>query len=139
MKITLVGMGSGAPGSLTAAGLETLRGAELIIGARRLLENLLSNAMKYNASGTTVFVSIREQGNRVVMTLADDGVGIPEEIAHTLFQPFVTGNIARTTGKGTGLGLSIAQRIVQMHQGELSLILPPHAPYHTEFRLSLPT
>ena len=39
MKITLVGMGSGAPGSLTAAGLETLRGAELIIGARRLLEN----------------------------------------------------------------------------------------------------
>lgn len=40
MKITLVGMGSGAPGSLTAAGLETLHGAELIIGARRLLENL---------------------------------------------------------------------------------------------------
>ena len=40
MKITLVGRGSGAPGSLTAAGLETLRGAELIIGARRLLENL---------------------------------------------------------------------------------------------------
>lgn len=40
MKITLVGMGSGTPGSLTAAGLETLRGAELIIGARRLLENL---------------------------------------------------------------------------------------------------
>lgn len=106
---------------------------------RRLLENLLSNAMKYNASGTTVFVSIREQENRVTMTFADDGVGIPEEITHTLFQPFVTGNIARTTGKGTGLGLSIAQRIVQMHQGELSLILPPHAPYHTEFRLSLPT
>ena len=40
MKITLVGMGSGAPSSLTAAGLEALRGAELIIGARRLLENL---------------------------------------------------------------------------------------------------
>ena len=40
MKITLVGMGSGTPGSLTAAGLETLRGAELILGARRLLENL---------------------------------------------------------------------------------------------------
>ncbi len=40
MRITLVGMGSGTPGSLTAAGLETLRGAELIIGARRLLENL---------------------------------------------------------------------------------------------------
>ena len=40
MRIALVGMGSGAPDSLTAAGLETLRGAELIIGARRLLENL---------------------------------------------------------------------------------------------------
>ena len=40
MKITLVGMGSGAPGSLTAAGLAALRGAERIIGARRLVENL---------------------------------------------------------------------------------------------------
>ena len=40
MKITLVGMGSGAPGSLTAAGLAALRGAERIIGARRLLEKL---------------------------------------------------------------------------------------------------
>ena len=105
---------------------------------RRLLENLLNNAMKYNAQGTTIFVSIRERENHVSMTFADDGVGIPEEIAHTLFQPFVTGNIARTTGKGTGLGLSIAQRIVEMHHGKLSLILPPHAPYHTEFCLSIP-
>ena len=44
MKITLVGMGSGAPGSLTAAGLEALRGAERIIGARRLVEALSSDA-----------------------------------------------------------------------------------------------
>ena len=45
MKITLVGMGSGAPGSLTAAGLETLREAELIIGARRLLDMVRNAAV----------------------------------------------------------------------------------------------
>lgn len=105
---------------------------------RRLLENLLSNAMKYNAKGTTIYVSINKENLSAAMTVADDGVGIPEEIAQTLFQPFITGNRARTTGKGTGLGLSIAQRIVQMHHGEMSLVRPPHKPYHTEFRILIP-
>lgn len=105
---------------------------------RRLLENLLSNAMKYNPPGTTLYVAIGREHMGAVLTVADDGAGIPEEIAGTLFQPFVTGNRARTTGKGTGLGLSIAQKIVQMHRGEMSLIRPPRKPYQTEFRIWIP-
>ena len=107
--------------------------------AVELIRIVTDNAIKYTLAGGTVRLSARRAGDHAELSVRDSGVGIPEEITHTLFQPFVTGNIARTTGKGTGLGLSIAQRIVQMHQGELSLILPPHAPYHTEFRLSLPT
>ena len=105
---------------------------------RRLLENLLSNAIKYNDKGTTIYIAMEKRGGDAVMTLADDGVGIPEGIAESLFQPFVTGNRARTTGKGTGLGLSIAQRIVQMHRGSMELVRPPHKPYHTEFCIRIP-
>lgn len=105
---------------------------------RRLLENLLSNAMKYNPPGTTLYVAMGQENQGVALTVADDGAGIPEEIARTLFQPFVTGNRARTTGKGTGLGLSIAQKIVQMHRGEMSLIRPPRKPYKTEFCIWIP-
>ena len=105
---------------------------------RRLLENLLSNAMKYNPPGTTLYVAMGKENQGIALTVADDGAGIPEEIARTLFQPFVTGNRARTTGKGTGLGLSIAQKIVQMHRGEMSLIRPPRKPYKTEFRIRIP-
>lgn len=105
---------------------------------RRLLENLLSNAIKYNKKGTTIYISMDKRGSDAVLTIADDGIGIPEDIAQSLFQPFVTGNHARTTGKGTGLGLSIAQRIVQMHRGRMELVCPPHKPYHTEFCIQLP-
>ena len=105
---------------------------------RRLLENLLSNSIKYNAKGTTIYVRVVKSDSNIEMTVADDGIGIPEGIAQTLFKPFVTGNSARTTGKGTGLGLSIAQRIVEMHGGEISLIMPPHNPYRTEFKISFP-
>lgn len=105
---------------------------------RRVLENLLSNATNYNPEGTTIFISMCQRDGNIELTVADDGVGIPKEIASTLFQPFVTGNCARTTGKGTGLGLSIVQRIVQMHHGHIHLVLPPHKPYHTEFCILIP-
>lgn len=104
---------------------------------RRVLENLLNNALKHNPKGTTVFVTMQTAGQRIQLLLADDGVGIPPNMAHTLFQPFVTSNQARTTGKGTGLGLSIAHRITEMHGGKIELVSPPHKPYRTEFRILL--
>lgn len=105
---------------------------------RRLLENLLGNAMKHNPRGTTLYVVLTQTEGEVRLTIADDGVGISPDLAATLFQPFVTGNHARTTGKGTGLGLSIAQRIVEMHRGKIAAVFPPTPPYHTEFSITLP-
>ena len=109
---------------------------------RRLLENLLGNALKYNPPGTTIYVSLQLEksdslsspSRMIHLTVADDGVGIPEDLAFRIFDPFVTGSTARTSGKGgTGLGLSIARRIVELHDGKIHLALPPRRPFSTEF------
>lgn len=104
----------------------------------RCFQNLLGNALKYNNAGTTLSFQMSQDDEQCIMIVADDGIGIPDEIAGTIFEPFVTGNQARTTGKGTGLGLSIVQKIVEMHQGKIELVLPPEEPYKTEFRFIFP-
>lgn len=102
---------------------------------RRLLENLLGNGVKYNPPGTTIYVSLEEKGKQIVLTVADDGVGIPDSIGRQVFDPFITGSAARTSGEGTGLGLSIVKKIVELHGGTICLVQPPHKPFHTEFQM----
>ena len=106
---------------------------------RRCFENLVSNFLKYNPRGTTAYLSMRRTGTQIELIVADDGTGIPSEIAAHLFEPFVTGNEARTAGKGTGLGLSIAKQIVKMHSGEMTLVAAPRKPYQTAFCIQIPT
>lgn len=89
----------------------------------RVLDNLLNNFIKYNAKGTTLFFQMKVRHKEVILTMADDGVVIPETIAKSLFNPFVTGSESRTAGKGgTGLGLSIVQQFVEMHGGTVTLV-----------------
>lgn len=104
----------------------------------RCFQNLLGNALKYNIAGTTLFLKMSQDDTSCTMIVADDGIGIPDDISGTIFEPFVTGNEARTTGKGTGLGLSIVQKIVSMHRGKIELVIPPEEPYKTEFRFVFP-
>ncbi len=105
---------------------------------RRLLENLLRNALKYNPAGTTIFVTLERGPQHICLTIADDGCGIPESIADIIFQPFVTGSSARTSGEGTGLGLAIARQITELCGGTIHLVTPPSKPYATEFRIIFP-
>jgi signal transduction histidine kinase len=86
----------------------------------RALYNLMLNACQAAMLGTevpVVTVEISENGERIRISVADNGTGIPASIRNTLFQPFVS------SGKvnGTGLGLTIAQHIVQEHGGEIKL------------------
>ena len=105
----------------------------------RLLENLLGNSLKYNPAGTTIFVSLREEKDEIVLTVADNGVGIPTDLQENIFQPFVTSNNARSSGKGTGLGLTISKKIVELHGGSIVLCTPPSNPsYKTEFVMRFP-
>lgn len=86
----------------------------------RVLENLLTNAEKYNVSGKTIGFALRESPGAVLFYVRDDGDAIREEIRDTMFQAFIRGEASRSSRGGTGLGLSIARAIVERHNGSLS-------------------
>lgn len=87
----------------------------------RVFDNLINNTLKYNAVGTHILVKVTEHNDKMTIYVADDGVGISNEIGDRIFEAFVTTNEARTSGKGTGLGMSIVKRIVELHGGTISL------------------
>lgn len=79
--------------------------------------NLVDNALR--AGATELQIAIRDESRDVVVCLADNGPGIPQEIAERIFDPFFT---TRAPGDGTGLGLYLARKIVRDQGGELRLI-----------------
>lgn len=87
---------------------------------QQVLGNLLSNAAKYTPPGGHVVLSGRRAGAEVVVTVADDGIGIPAHARGKLFQLFeqVSENLPRSQG-GLGIGLSLAQRLVAIHGGRI--------------------
>jgi signal transduction histidine kinase len=104
---------------------------------RRALNNIVDNALKHNPKNTTIRFAAVRSGSAVEIRIEDDGVGIPPEIAETIFQPFVVTNASRNTG-GSGLGLSIAQKIINDHEGSIQLAEPTPG-YHTCFLIRLET
>jgi signal transduction histidine kinase len=85
---------------------------------RRALWNLLENAGRHGAPPIVVSGSV---GERVRITVADAGPGIPDEDRERLVEPFVRGDPARTPGQGVGLGLTIARRVAEIHAGTLEI------------------
>lgn len=104
---------------------------------RRVLDNLLSNALRHNRLGTVLFFDVAVEGGAAILRVADNGAGIPPDRAKYIFEPFVVGSDARS-GTGSGLGLSITKRIVEKHGGSVSLSPRPAPGRSTEFILSLP-
>ncbi len=93
-----------------------------IVGARRrlrqLLSNLLSNAVKFSPKGGGVTLRIRDEPERLVVEVLDEGPGIPLEEQSLIFEDFFRGRNAVEVA-GSGLGLSIAKKIVKAHHGEI--------------------
>ncbi|MGJ3239536.1 MAG: sensor histidine kinase [Anaerolineae bacterium] len=84
----------------------------------RVLDNLISNAIKYTPAGGTVDVYGKCEGNQVIVEVIDSGLGIPADILPTIFQPFERVNTEEHMAQeGTGLGLSIVKTIVEQHDG----------------------
>ena len=104
---------------------------------RRVLDNLLSNALRHNRLGTVLFFDVDVEGTCAVMRVADNGSGIPPERIPYIFEPFVVGSDARS-GTGSGLGLAITRRIMEKHGGSIVLAPRPAPGRSTEFILHLP-
>ena len=87
---------------------------------RQAITNLISNALKFTPDGGKITISVEEQQEVVMITVADNGIGIPAKYHDTLFEKFTK---ARRTGlKGeysTGLGMSIIKTIVEWHSGKI--------------------
>jgi signal transduction histidine kinase len=85
---------------------------------KQVLFNLLSNALKFTAPGGHVEVSARADGNDVVVSVRDDGVGIAEADQVRIFEEFQQAGRSQLQ-EGTGLGLALSRRFVELHGGRL--------------------
>jgi len=84
--------------------------------------NLVENAAKYSPEGTTITIEARPDGEQVTVSVSDEGVGIPEELHHKVFDRFYQANSPAVGHKsGTGLGLCICRGIVESHGGRIWL------------------
>ena len=88
------------------------------LSLKRLIGNLINNSKRYGAEPIELSAAVLDDQIRICV--ADNGTGIPEDQIADLMQPFVRGNEARTV-QGSGLGLAIVKRIVDIHQGELTI------------------
>jgi len=104
----------------------------------RVLENLVSNAVKYTPDGGRIVVSGYVQDNRAILEVQDTGLGIPQDALPKLFTPFErVKNPEHLQREGTGLGLSIVKAIVERHDGEIEV--ESTLGEGSTFRIKLPT
>jgi two-component system sensor histidine kinase CpxA len=102
-------------------------------------ENVIRNAARYTAHGTTVEVAARARENRLEVRVRDHGPGITEEMLDRVFDPFVRVGDARDRASGGyGLGLAIAKRAILLHGGEIAAANHPDGGLEITIRLPLP-
>jgi signal transduction histidine kinase len=87
----------------------------------RVLQNLLTNAVRHTPADGTVRVEARRSDDSLELAVADSGTGIPPEDASKIFEPFYRGDPARS-GNGSGLGLTLAERIVEGLGGKIATV-----------------
>lgn len=104
----------------------------------QVLSNLLSNALKFTPEGGTIRVEGRAEGEKLVLEVTDNGIGIAPEDQAKLFHPFrqLDMGLTRAVG-GVGLGLSISKNIVAAHGGTLT-VKSPGIDQGSTFRIELP-
>jgi two-component system, OmpR family, sensor kinase len=103
----------------------------------QVVVNLLYNAIQHNPNGVEVRLSVQSQGNEAVLSVADNGTGIPAEALPHVFERFYRADKSRgMTKNGSGLGLAISQAIVQAHGGNIRA--ENQAGHGAVFTVSLP-
>jgi two-component system NtrC family sensor kinase len=108
-----------------------------VIHLRRVLDNLLGNALKFTPAGGRITVELHHQDADVILIVSDTGIGIPPEHLEKIFQRFyqVDSSSKRRYG-GVGLGLALVKEIIESHDGSVSIA--SEVGRGTTFRISLP-
>ena len=102
-----------------------------------IIFNLIENAIKYNVTGGSVFLSLRGDEDEIKFTVEDTGIGIPEEDRYNIFTRFYRVDKARSReAGGSGLGLSIVHDAVKAHGG--SIMVGENKPQGSRFTVSFP-
>lgn len=105
--------------SVKVYGDVVLEADELLL--KRILDNLITNAKKYTPDGTKVNVEAQNIGKEIMLTIADQGPGIPQEELDNLFERYYQGTNTTDDTMGTGLGLAITKQLIDLHGGTISV------------------
>ena len=95
--------------------------------------NIIANAVDAIKEGGKIWICSSAEENNIIVSIKDNGLGMPDEIRQKIFDPFFT---TKAVGEGTGLGLSITYGIIQDHNGHIDVCSTPNE--GTEFIISLP-
>ena len=101
----------------------------------RLFFNILDNAIKYTNIGGMITLSDKIVSGNYVITISDNGVGIPVDTLNKIFDPFFRGDVARSTD-GAGLGLTLSKKIIENHKGKI--VIKSQVNQGTNVIISLP-
>jgi PAS domain S-box-containing protein len=88
---------------------------------RQVILNIAKNGIEAMPAGGTLTIASGRQADRVFVQISDTGEGMPPEVMEKIFQPFFS-----TKPKGTGLGLAISRKIMEAHQGQITIASEPH-------------
>jgi len=86
---------------------------------KQVIRNILSNAMKFSPDGGTIEVKVCYEENKLLVSVSDEGPGIPEDELESVFDKFVQSSETKSGAGGTGLGLAICQEIMTAHKGRI--------------------
>jgi signal transduction histidine kinase len=101
------------------------------------VRNLLSNAIKFSREHGAVRLHFGKERDQVMLTVEDEGIGIPAGELDAVFDPFIQSTKTRTNAGGTGLGLSICKHIVTQHGGTIRAEHNPGGGARVSFTLPL--
>ncbi|MBF8981947.1 HAMP domain-containing histidine kinase [Lutibacter sp. B2] len=88
----------------------------------RAIINIIINSINYSGKNTTFYLEVKESDNKAIIIIQDNGIGISEDFAPIIFEPFVRADLSRNTKSGgTGLGLAISNKIIEKHGGDIKL------------------
>jgi two-component system sensor histidine kinase GlrK len=103
-----------------------------------ILDNLLSNALKYSPRGGTIYIHARVEMQNLVLDIGDTGAGIPTDERAAIFEAFYSGKAPQSGHlKGTGIGLSVVSEFVQAHGGSIDIVDGVFKGAHFRVRLPL--